>query len=195
MVFHVKSEFLSLFVHRFKPAESRENLIVANLELWKQHLVAIFCKIPPNPLETEATRVGTWGRNGGINIQAQDQYTEVAGKLAGDTLRAEHKYQNRGQGVTKDQYVDAAMAVVEKENVFVKRYAKWFGIAANVHLEDGSKQVCCQKTNVYAKRSSSEIFDCYHWCVSLELRSQPRWGSCWDLKEYPRRVALQITYW
>jgi len=28
------------------------------------------------------------------------------------------------------------MAFIEKENVFVKRYAKWFDKAANMHLED-----------------------------------------------------------
>jgi len=62
---------------------------------------------------------------------------------------------------------------MEKENVFVKRQAKWFDIATNVHLEDGSKYWGVpSKTNVYANRSSSKIFDYYHWCVSLELRSQ-----------------------
>jgi len=32
---------------------------------------------------------------------------------------------------------------MEKEKVFDKQHAKWLDIAANVHLEDGSKQVCC----------------------------------------------------
>jgi len=32
--------------------------------------------------------------------EAQDKYIEVAGELAGDTRRAAHKDQNRGQGVT-----------------------------------------------------------------------------------------------
>ena len=36
MVFNVESEFLSLFVHRFKTAESQNNLIVANLQLRKR---------------------------------------------------------------------------------------------------------------------------------------------------------------
>jgi len=31
------------------------------------------------------------------------------------------------------------MAFMEKENVFDKQHANWFDIAANVHLEDGSK--------------------------------------------------------
>jgi len=35
MGFNVESEFLSLFVYRFKTAESRNNLIVANLTLRK----------------------------------------------------------------------------------------------------------------------------------------------------------------
>ena len=54
--FNVESEFLSLFVHGFKTAESRNNLIVANLTLQKHSWVAIFCKTPPNPQDKEATR-------------------------------------------------------------------------------------------------------------------------------------------
>ena len=93
--------------------------------------------------------------------EAQDKYTQVAGELAADTLRVAHKDQNRGQGVTKAQYVEATMAFMQKENAFVKMYDKWLHEAANIHLEDGSKQVCPQ-TNVYANRSSSQIFDCSH---------------------------------
>jgi len=36
MLFNLESEFLSLFVHGFKTAESLKNLIVANLELREQ---------------------------------------------------------------------------------------------------------------------------------------------------------------
>ena len=32
---------------------------------------------------------------------------------------------------------------MEKENVFFKQHAKWVDIAANAHLEDESKQMCC----------------------------------------------------
>ena len=49
-------------------------------------------------------------------LPAQDRYTEVAGELAADTLRVAHQNQNRGQGVTKAQYVEATMAFMEKEN-------------------------------------------------------------------------------
>ena len=56
MVFNVGSEFLSLFLNGFKTAESRDSLIVANLQLLKQPWVAIFCKTPPNLLDKEATR-------------------------------------------------------------------------------------------------------------------------------------------
>jgi len=56
MVFNVESELLSLFLHRFKTAESQDSLIVVNLQLRKQPWVAIFCKTPPNPLDKEATR-------------------------------------------------------------------------------------------------------------------------------------------
>jgi len=56
MTFNVESEFLSLFVHGFKQAESRKNLIVANLVLRKQPWVAIFCKAPLSLLITKATR-------------------------------------------------------------------------------------------------------------------------------------------
>jgi len=54
--FNIESEFLSLVLHGLKTAESRNNLIVANLVLRKQSWVAIFCKTPPNPLDKEATR-------------------------------------------------------------------------------------------------------------------------------------------
>jgi len=37
MVFIVEGEFLSLFLHGFKTAESQNSLIVANLILRKQH--------------------------------------------------------------------------------------------------------------------------------------------------------------
>jgi len=56
MVFNVESEFLSLFLHGFKTAESRDSLIVASLQLRKPPWVATFCKPPPNPLDKEATR-------------------------------------------------------------------------------------------------------------------------------------------
>jgi len=55
MVFNVGSEFPSLFVYRFKTAESRNILIVANLALRKHPWVAIFCKTPPNPQDKEVT--------------------------------------------------------------------------------------------------------------------------------------------
>jgi len=56
MTFNVESEFLCLFVHGFKSAESRDTLVVANLALRKRPWVAIFCKAPPNPLDKIATR-------------------------------------------------------------------------------------------------------------------------------------------
>ena len=49
MTFNVESEFLSLFVHGFKRAESRDNLIVANLALRQQPWVAICCKTATTP--------------------------------------------------------------------------------------------------------------------------------------------------
>ena len=33
------------------------------------------------------------------------------------------------------------MAFMEKENTFVKMYTQWLDRAANIHLQDGSKQV------------------------------------------------------
>ena len=56
MTFNVEGEFLSLFVHGYKKAESRDSLVVANLALKQQPWVAIFCKDPPNPLNKMATR-------------------------------------------------------------------------------------------------------------------------------------------
>jgi len=200
MVFNVESEFLSLFLHGFKTAESCYNLIAANLELRKQPWVAIFCKTPPNPLDNEATReheqemvkvveflLGVHGFkskadrqwalqppsdvNGFVSgkiwaiarlgatsdvhevekqrlnavsfEEALDKYTDVTpGELAADTLRVAHKDQDRGQGVTKAQYVETTMAFIEKENTFVKMYAKFLDKAKKIHFEDGSKQVC-----------------------------------------------------
>jgi len=56
MTFNVESEYLSLLVHRYKTAESRDSLVVANLALKQQPWVAIFCKAPPIPLDKMATR-------------------------------------------------------------------------------------------------------------------------------------------
>jgi len=56
MTFNVESEFLSLFVHGYKTAKSQDSLVVANLALKQQPLVAIFCKAPPNPMDKKATR-------------------------------------------------------------------------------------------------------------------------------------------
>jgi hypothetical protein len=56
MTFNVEGEFLSLFVHGYKTAESRDSLVVANLALKQQPWVAISCKAPPNPLDKMATR-------------------------------------------------------------------------------------------------------------------------------------------
>ena len=33
--------------------------------------------------------------------EARDKYTEIAGEMAGDTLRTKHKAPNSGQGFTK----------------------------------------------------------------------------------------------
>jgi len=51
------------------------------------------------------------------------------------------------------------MAFMEKENVFDKQHAKWCDIAANVHLEDESKQVCCLKQTCTPKGAARKA-DC-----------------------------------
>jgi len=56
MTFNVKSEFLSLFVHGYKTAESLDSLVKANLALWQQSWVTIFCEALPNPLDRKAIR-------------------------------------------------------------------------------------------------------------------------------------------
>jgi len=56
ITFNVESKFLSLCVHRFKWAESQDNLVVANLALRQQPWMAIYCKAPPNSLDQKATR-------------------------------------------------------------------------------------------------------------------------------------------
>ena len=80
-------------------------------------------------------------------------------ELAGDTLRVDHNAQNRGQGVTKDQYVETEIESMEKENVFDEQHAKWFDIAANagVHLRDGSKQACCLNKRVCQQEQLENI--------------------------------------
>jgi len=77
--------------------------------------------------------------------EARDKYTKVAGEMAGDTLKVKNKAQNLWKGVTKAQYVETTIAFLGKDMVFDKQYAKWFNIAVNVGLADGSKQVCCLK--------------------------------------------------
>ena len=52
MTFNVESEFLSLFVHGYKRAESRDTNLALRHQLW----VAIFCKAPLNPFDKKATR-------------------------------------------------------------------------------------------------------------------------------------------
>jgi len=106
--------------------------------------------------------------------EAQDKYTEVAGELAADTLRVAHQNQNRDQGVTKAQYVEATMAFMEKENAFVKMYDKWLHEAANINLEDGSKQVCrlkqtCTPTGAARKYLTTVTDVCLlNYAVSLD---------------------------
>jgi len=56
ITFNVESKFISLCVHRFKWAESQDNLVVANLALRQQPWMAIYCKAPPNSLDQKATR-------------------------------------------------------------------------------------------------------------------------------------------
>jgi len=56
MAFNAEGEFLSLFVHGYKTAESRDSLVVANLALKQQPWLAFFCKAPPNPLDKKATK-------------------------------------------------------------------------------------------------------------------------------------------
>ena len=43
-------------MHGFKRAQSRDDLVVADLALRQQPWVAIYCKTPPNPLDKQATR-------------------------------------------------------------------------------------------------------------------------------------------
>jgi len=56
MTFNGESEFLSLFVHGHKRAESHDHLVVAKLGLRQQPWVAIFGKAPPSSLDKKATR-------------------------------------------------------------------------------------------------------------------------------------------
>ena len=73
--------------------------------------------------------------------EAQDKYTEAAGEMAGDTLRVTLKAKNLGKWVTKGHFLEATMAFMEKGDVFNTQHANCFDIAANIRLEDKTKQV------------------------------------------------------
>jgi len=66
------------------------------------------------------------------------------------------------------------MTFMEKENTFVKMYTQWLDKAANIHLEDGSKQVChlkqtCTPTGA-ARKYLTTITDVFllNYAVSLD---------------------------
>ena len=66
------------------------------------------------------------------------------------------------------------MAVMEKENTFVKMYTQWLDKTANIHLEDGPKQVCrltetCTPTGA-ARKYLATITDVFliNYAVSLD---------------------------
>ena len=65
--------------------------------------------------------------------EAQVTYSEIAGAMAGDTLRATHKAQNYGKGITQSQYIETATtAFMELGDVLNTPHAKWLDAAANV---------------------------------------------------------------
>jgi len=86
------------------------------------------------------------------------------------------------------------MAFMEKENVFDKRHAKWFSIAANVHLEDGSKQVCCQKPTCTPTAAAQEylttITDVFLLYYVVRLDEARFLGP----KKIPRACGFAIAY-
>ena len=73
----------------------------------------------------------------------------------------------------KSQYIEATMAFMEMENTFVKMYTQWLDKAANIHIEDGSKQVCCLQQTCTptgaARTYSTTITDVFliNYAVSL----------------------------
>ena len=112
--------------------------------------------------------------------EAQDKYTQVAGELAVDTLRVAHKDQNRGQGVTKP-------------NMLMLLWPSWrrrTRLSRCIHNSWTKPQTFTSKTgsktNVYANRSSSQMFDYYHWCVYQSVVTRHVMGP----KKIPRACGL-----
>ena len=82
--------------------------------------------------------------------EAQSKYLEIVGSVAADQLRVEHQHQNRGMGVTKAQYIDANMEIMEKTGVFNTRYEKWFEALSSKHVAGRWVQTSAPpKANMY----------------------------------------------
>jgi len=86
--------------------------------------------------------------------------------------------------------LDATIEIMEKENVFEQWYAKWFDIATNVHLIDGSKQVCrlkqmCTPTGADRKFLTT-IIDVFLLNYAVRLDEA---RASWDPNKFPGHVA------
>jgi len=91
------------------------------------------------------------------------------------------------------------MAFMEKENTFVKMYAKWLDKAGTIHLEDGSKQMCrlkqtCRPTGG-ARKFLTTITDVFLLNCALSL-DEARDGDIWSLSHlgylYPGTTPVMI---
>jgi len=85
---------------------------------YQRYYIGMTWKLRKKPKVSRSTSI-----SGTVLWRSCHDRAQVAGKLAADTLRIAHKTQNRGQGVTKAQYVEATMKPRENgsENRFLSR--------------------------------------------------------------------------
>jgi len=88
---------------------------------------------------------------------------------------------------------------MEKENVFDKQHANWFDIAANVHLEDGSKlwQLCCLKQTCLPTGAARKYLTtrlslmCFSWITQEARGTQRNTQGVWPCKLPTDSLPLQ----
>jgi len=162
MTFNVEGVFLSLFVHGYKTAESRDSLVVAKECLQGQHGFEFqeesqWALKPPTHVKGFVSgkiwAIASVGDNSDVRKvekqrldsllleEARAKYSEIAGFRAANELKNAHEHQNRGLRVTEAQYIEVTMDYMKNCGIFVTRYDKWFDTAANVLQDDGLRIV------------------------------------------------------
>jgi len=74
--------------------------------------------------------------------EAKQEYSDVTGLYAATTLATTHATYNKGQGATIKHFNTATMEFLEQSGLMREQEEKWFDLAANCDLRDGSKGVC-----------------------------------------------------